>query len=98
MIERERLRCNQHRLNKRYTGAVKEGEKTIYSIYGHEKEIIITKNDFCFQEYYPLDIQLMKLDKIYDNIMVQDKTQDNFKIYDKKQQAGLIYYFGAVLH
>ena len=69
VIEREQFTCNHHRLNKTYAGAVKEGEETIYSIYGPKKEIVITKNDFSFQkskEFYPLDIQL---DKIYDDII-----------------------------
>ena len=72
VIEREQFTCNHHRLNKTYTGTVKEGEETIYSIYGPKKEIIITKNNFSFQkfkEYYPLDIQLKKLDKIYEDII-----------------------------
>ena len=72
VIERERFACNQHRLKKTYTGAVKEGDETIYSIHGPKKEIVITKKDFCFQmfkEYYPLDIQLKKLDKTHDNII-----------------------------
>ena len=63
---------HHHRLNKTYAGAVKEGEETIYSIYGPKKEIIITKNKFSFQkfkEYYPLDIQLKKLDKVYEDII-----------------------------
>ena len=72
VIERERFACNQHRSKKTYSAAVKEGEETIYFIYGPKKEIVITKNGFCFQmfkEYYPLDIKLKKLDKIYGNII-----------------------------